>query len=178
MRRFSAGLLVAMVVLPLCASVARPALAQSKDAAAMVRALLTLEAADLDGRTWTHADLRGRITLVDFWATWCAPCRREMPFLKRARDLYGDEFQILGVSLDKFSRDELRDWMALYGVDWPQLHARRGFDDSLAVAFGVDRLPLNILLDTSGRLRAVNVRGERLFDEIEQLRPTRTSGTR
>lgn len=168
-RRLTA-LCLALAALPLYIGVARPAVAQSKTHAAAARALLALQAEDLDGRLWTHADLRGRITLVDFWATWCAPCLRELPFLKRTRELYGDEFQILGVSFDTFSRRELRGWMAREGVEWPQIHARGSFDDDLARAFGIDRLPTNFLLDQNGRLRAVNVRGRDLFIEIEKLR--------
>jgi thiol-disulfide isomerase/thioredoxin len=179
MRRRLAVPIVAIVTLLLLATPPRPAAAQSRSKAEVVRALLALQETDLDGRSWTHAGLRGRITLVDFWATWCAPCRRELPFLKEARERYGDDFQILGVSLDKFSRGELQAWMAREGVDWPQLHARGSYDDPLSRSFGVDRLPLNFLLDASGRLRVVNVRGEQLFVEIENLLPsTRTEGDR
>lgn len=162
------------VALTLAAS-SEGAAAQSRNDARVVRALLALDAEDLDGSTWTHADLRGRITLVDFWATWCAPCLRELPFLKRARELYGEEFEVLGVSLDTFSRRELRSWMARQGVEWPQIHAAAGYDDDLAIAFGIDRLPTNFLLDQEGRLRAVDVRGRDLFIEIEKLRQRDTA---
>ncbi len=154
--------------------------APARNDARVVRALLALDAEDLSGATWTHANLRGRITLVDFWATWCAPCLRELPFLKRARELYGDEFEVLGVSLDTFSRRELRSWMARQGVEWPQIHASGGYDDELSIAFGIDRLPTNFLLDQAGRLRAVDVRGRDLFIEIEKLRqrPAAPDGSR
>lgn len=170
MRRRLPALCMAFALLPLGVGRAESGAARSEDYAAVEHALLELQAEDLDGRLWTHADLRGRITLVDFWATWCGPCVRELPFLKRARELYDDEFQILGISLDTFSRGELRAWMAREGVLWPQIHARRGFHDELARAFGIDRLPTNFLLDQEGRVRAMDVRGRDLFIEIEKLR--------
>jgi len=169
MRQLTAPCLALAAAL-VCISTASSATAQSQNDAVVARALLALQAEDLDGQLWTHADLRGRITLVDFWATWCAPCRRELPFLKRARELYGAEFQILGISFDTFSRRELRDWMAREGVKWAQIHARRSFRDDLARAFRIDRLPTNFLLDQTGRVRAMNVRGRDLFIEIEKLR--------
>jgi len=171
----TAALCLVLATLPLCLGLAGTTVAQSNEKAAVERALLALQAEDIDGRLWTHADLRGRITLVDFWATWCAPCLRELPFLRRTRGLYGDEFQILGISFDTFSSRALSAWMAREGVQWTQIHARRSFDGELARAFHIDRLPTNFLLDQDGRVRAVNVRGRDLFIEIEKLRLPTTS---
>lgn len=143
--------------------------AQQRGRAELYLALLELRAEDLDGTTWTHERLQGRIMLVDFWATWCAPCLVELPFLKRARSRYGDDFEVLGISLDTGSRRALVSWLNRQGVDWPQVHQDRGYDDRIPRAFGIDRLPTNLLLDRHGRLRALNVRGSQLFDEIDRL---------
>ena len=142
---------------------------QQANRAERYRALLELRATDLDGRTWTHDRLQGRIVLVDFWATWCPPCLRELPYLKEARERYGDRFEVVGVSLDTFSRRQLRSWLDRHSIDWPQIHATGGYDDPLALSFGIDRLPTNLLLDRHGRLRAVDVRREQLFVEVDRL---------
>lgn len=160
------------------AGAALPATGQQISRAEVVQALLAFTAEDIEGESWTHADLRGRIVLLDFWATWCAPCLAELPHLKRARERYGDDFEVVGISLDTRSRRDLLSWLARQEVDWPQIHADRGFDDRLAVTFGIDRLPTNLLLDRHGRLRALNVRGERLFVEIERLLAEEAGGNR
>lgn len=169
--RRSAGLrrLVLLMFLPLLIGAAPERSPQEPNRAELYRALLQLRATDLDGITWTHERLQGRVVLVDFWATWCPPCLRELPYLKEARARYGDRFEVLGISLDTFSRRQLRSWLDLHAVAWPQVHATGGYDDPLALQFGIYRLPTNLLLDRHGRLRAIDVRRERLFEEVDRL---------
>jgi thiol-disulfide isomerase/thioredoxin len=156
-------LLIALALLPASSS------AQVMGRAELYRAVLDLQATDLQGQAWTHERLLGRIVLIDFWATWCPPCLRELPYLKQARSRYGDRFEVLGISLDTFTRQQLRSWLDLHFITWPQVHANGGYDDPVALRFGVERLPTNLLLDRHGRLRAVDVRREQLFVEVERL---------
>lgn len=123
----------------------------------------------MDGRRWNHDRLKGRIFLVDFWATWCAPCLRELPYLKRARARYGDDFEILGISLDTMDHVALRRWLGRNAVAWPQIHASSGYEDRVARSFGINRLPTNFLLDRKGRLRAVDVRRDDVFVQVDKL---------
>ena len=162
---------VAVVVVALTAGTA--ASSQTVDRAHLVRGLIQLDEAGLDGSRWTYGRLRGRIVLVDFWATWCAPCLRELPYLRRARARYGDEFEVLGVSLDTMPSRALAEWARRNDVEWPQIHADGGYDDPLARTFGIDRIPINLLLDPDGRLRDINVRGNALFDAIDRIRAER-----
>lgn len=132
--------------------------------------VLTLRATDLHGRSWTADRLRGRVMLIDFWATWCAPCLAELPRLKALREGYTrEEFEILGVMLESSSRRTIVSWLNRHRIDWPQIQERGGYSGALAAAFGVRQLPATVLVDTHGRVAAVGLRGNALRQRIEQL---------
>ena len=116
---------------------------------------------DLSGRTWTEDDLAGRVVLIDFWATWCAPCLAELPHQKRAWETYYDDgFRILAISLDQTDLATLKRWLRIQEVPWPQIHDNRGFEGPAALAFEVETLPRSFLFDRAGRLVAADLRGE------------------
>lgn len=165
--RFVTGLGIAIVALTL--ATAASAAQRTVDRAALVRAVINLDADALDGSTWTYDRIQGRITLIDFWATWCAPCIRELPHVKRARAKYGANFRVLGISLDRMDRRDFISWLRRHGVEWPQIHADGGYEDAIALQFGIDRLPANLLLDRHGRVRALDVRGSDLFVQVDAL---------
>ena len=75
---------------------------------------------DLDGRRWTLSDGRGRLVWVNFWATWCPPCRTEMPMMQRLADAYGDRLLILGVDFGE-EPSAVRQFADRYGIDYPIL---------------------------------------------------------
>jgi thiol-disulfide isomerase/thioredoxin len=130
-----------------------------------------IDVVDLDGRRWTAATLRGRIVLIDFWATWCAPCLSQIPEVKRLRARHGDRFEVLAISLDTRTRRDLVSWLNRHDIRWPQVHDGRGFASPTARRFGVAALPASLLV-VDGRIAAYNLRGRVLEDAVAYLTST------
>lgn len=125
---------------------------------------------DLDGRVWTAADFEGRVVLLEFWATWCAPCLADFPHLERARVSYDDrDFVILAVSLDRSGRDDLRSFRRRQGVTWPILFDGLGAAGVVARRFQVAYPPRSLLFDRRGRLVALDARGSTLDAALRVL---------
>ena len=142
-------------------------LAPSADADSIWR---PAEFIDTEGRQWTAADLEGHVVLLDFWATWCAPCRAEFPHLRRLKERFGEHGLVLvGVALDTTGRRRLRSFLLRHDLTWPQVHARRGFEGELAVRFGIEAVPATVLIDREGRVVAHNLRGRALEATVETL---------
>ena len=108
---------------------------------------LTMET--LDGRTISMADQRGKAVLVNFWATWCGPCREEIPFLVRLAERYPDHLTVIGVSEDHGSPDAVAAFADQYGVNYPIVMStpeiKRAFP-------GVFALPTSFVVDPEGRM--------------------------
>lgn len=128
------------------------------------------EARDLDGRVWAASELEGRVVLLDFWATWCAPCLAEIPTLQQATERFGENgFLVLGISLNGGERRPLESFLRRQGIHWPQVHDGRGFEGPLARRFEVEILPRTLLVDRSGRIVGVDLRGEVLLAVLPPL---------
>lgn len=140
--------------------------------AAIVRidGIETFEATDLAGTKWDRAAFAGRITLIDFWATWCVPCILEIPTLRQAWvDFHENGFQILGVSLDSDPRQVFESWLKANSVAWPQVWDGKGWDSPLVRRFRVRGVPFVVLLDRDGRVVNVDLRGDALLGRIKEL---------
>lgn len=129
----------------------------------------TFDVRDMDDRRWTTASLRGRVVVLDFWATWCAPCLADIPWYRQIVERFDTRVQVIGISLDTSDRRTLAAWLNRQRVDWPQVWEARGYDSPLAERFGVTALPASVLIGRDGRVVAVNLRGERLVAAIEGL---------
>ncbi len=134
-----------------------------------LRGVDDLEFVDLSGKSWNRETRRGKVVLVDFWATWCGPCVREIPALKTAYAKHHEQgFEIVGISLDH-SCEELEDYVADKEIAWPQACDGGGFDTPLAKQYEVKGIPQTILIDRDGTVVAVGLRGERLLEKLEEL---------
>jgi cytochrome c biogenesis protein CcmG, thiol:disulfide interchange protein DsbE len=105
--------------------------------------------ADLSGNSWKLDDHRGQVVLLNFWATWCPPCRQETPGLVRlAHDYSRNGLAVLGISMDDGTLDVVREFVSDFKIQYPVTL----FDQQLALARTVQALPTTLLIDKSGRL--------------------------
>jgi peroxiredoxin len=126
---------------------------------------------DVNDKAVSLSDFRGKYVLLDFWASWCGPCRGENPNLVRAYARYKDKgFEILGVSLDQ--KGKKADWVAAIekdGLTWINVSDLRSWGNEAAVLYGVRAVPQNYLIDPKGIIVASNLRGEALDAKLSEI---------
>ena len=113
------------------------------------------ELKDLDGRTISSSQYAGKVVILDFWATWCPPCRAEIPGFVELQKAYGDRgLVVVGVSLDQGGAGPVREFMRRFGMNYPVVMG----DEVVARAFGgVEAVPTTFIIDRHGRLVATHV---------------------
>lgn len=112
---------------------------------------------------------KNKITIIDFWASWCGPCRQEMPNVVKVYNQYKDKgFEIVGVSLDQ-TEEAWKKGIADLGITWPQMSDLKYWQCEAAAIYGVNAIPHTVLIDKDGTIIERNLRGEKLYERIAEL---------
>lgn len=129
-------------------------------------------ATTLDGASITLSSLKGKPVLLDFWATWCAPCRMEVPHIKEIHQRFGDAITIIGLSRDR-AKAPLEAYIKDNALPWPQIYLRDIKHTDIADTYQVNAIPSIILIGPDGNILATQLRGAAITTAIEKALATK-----
>ena len=110
-----------------------------------------------------------RAVVVDFWASWCGPCRREMPYVIKAYEQYhGKGFEVVGVSFDQ-KKDAWVNAIQQMGMKWPQMSDLKGWKCAASDLYGINSIPSNVLVDPTGKIVSMDLRGQKLLNTLKDI---------
>ncbi len=129
------------------------------------------EGKDLDGKPVSVAQYKGKVLLIDFWATWCVPCQMQLPYVRKAYDQYHERgFDIIGISLDQ-DEQRLQGFLQDKKMSWRQIFEGHGWDNNLVRKYAVQAIPATFLLDPQGKILARDLKGDTLIEAVAKALP-------
>lgn len=130
-----------------------------------------MEIPDMDGQMHKLSEWcgKGKVVLIDFWASWCGPCRQEMPTVVESYKQFKDKgYEIIGISFDR-KEDAWKAGVQQLGMTWPQLSDLKYWKSGAVEVYGISSIPANILLDGEGKIIAIDLRGKDLLDKLAEV---------
>ena len=129
---------------------------------------MSLSFTSLQGKKFELGKLKGKVVLVDFWATWCGPCIAELPNIQKAYADYQDKgFEIVGISLDRAAdKEKLENFIKEKNMPWPQAYDGEGWGNAIAKKYGITSIPTTFLIGKDGKIVETNLRGTDLQTAI------------
>jgi peroxiredoxin len=122
-----------------------------------------------EGKEIALSSLKGKLVLIDFWASWCGPCRKEMPNVVKIYSKFKNKgFEIYGVSLDQ-DKEKWMEAITKDGINWPQVSDLKYWDNVAARIYNVQGIPYTVLIDKDGKIIAKNLRGQELEKKIAEV---------